>query len=211
MNSKWYVSTLVIIIALIGLNQGQTKVANQQIVIQFTDEETTLESSYDEVLVTITQKLQDLGITDIEIIEDDDAQLSIRYYSDIDAISVKEFLSKNSELLLTYTDADKLPLDDSENEFPENCSLVVSDLQQQTNDGFHKNGKLAFELKQEYNRFSNPVVLHFDDKISLEQDAIVAIAYKINRDIVIAITNTSHTIPQVRAGPCILWNCQSVC
>lgn len=211
MLKKWYTSTLIIILALIGLNQGQTKVPNQQIVIQFDEQETTLDTSYDDVLVAVTQKLQDLGITNIEIIEDNNTQLSIRYYSDIDALSVTEFLSQNCELLITYKDADKLPFDPLENQFPENCSLVVSDLQQQTNDGLNKNGKFAFELKQEYNRFSNPITIYFNDKIGLEQDAIVHLAYKINSAIAIAITNASHTIPEVRAGPNMFLDCQSTC
>jgi len=201
MNSKWYISTLIIILALIGLNQEQTKVANQQIVLQFADEEKTSTAAHDDALATITTKLQALGITSIEIIDNDDTQLSIRYYSDIDALSVREFLSQDSELALSYRDIDQLPFDFPKDELPETCSLIVSDLQQQTDDGLGLNGKFAFELNQDYKRFSNPVVLQFNNSIILEQEAIVRVAYKINRVVAIAIDNTSYTIPEVRAGP----------
>lgn len=206
MNTKWYASTLIIILALIGLNQEQTKVANQQIVLQFTDVEMTSVTAYDDALATITKKLQALGIANIEIIENDDTQLSIRYYSDIDALSVKEFFSQDSELSFTHRDIDQLPFDFPEDKLPESYNLVVTDLQQQSDDALSLNGKFAFELKQNYKRFSNPVVIQFNDSIAFEQDAIVHVAYKINKVIVIAIDNTSNTIPEVRAGPYVFWN-----
>ncbi|WP_291864728.1 hypothetical protein [Maribacter sp.] len=206
MNTKWYIGTLIIILALIGLNQEQAKVANQQIVLQFTDVEMTSVANHDDALATITKKLQVLGVANIEIIENDSTQLSIRYYSDIDAISVKEFLSHDSELSLAYKDVDQLPFDFPKDKLPENYSLVVSDFQQQTDDGLSLNGKFAFELKQDYKRFSNPIVIQFNDSIVFKQDAIVLLAYKINRVIAIAIDNTSHAIPEVRAGPYVCGN-----
>lgn len=201
MNTKWYISTLIIILALIGLNQEQTKVANQQIVLQFTDIEMTSVTAHDDVLATITKKLQAFGIANIEIIENDDTQLSIRYYSDIDALSIGKFLSQDCQLALTYSGINQLPVDFPKDELPESCSIVVSDLQQQTDDGLGLNGKLAFELNQDYKRFSNPVVIPHNYLIVFEQDAIVQVAYKINKVIAIAIDNTSRTIPEVRAGP----------
>ncbi len=201
MNTKWYISTLLIILALIGLNQEQAKVANQQIVVQFTDGEMTSVTAHDDVLATVTKKLQALGIVNIEIIENDDTKLSIRYYSAIDAISVGEFLSEDSEFSLTYSDIDQLPLDFPKDQLPETCSLVISDLQQQSDDGFGVNGKLAFELNQDYKRFSIPVILPFNALTGFEHDAIVHVAYKVNRVIAIAIDNTLRPIPEVRAGP----------
>ena len=206
MNTKWYIGALIIILALIGLNQEQTKVANQQIVMQFTDVKITSVTAHDDALATITKKLQALGIANIEIIENDDTQLSIRYYSDIDALSVKEFLSQDNQLSLAYRDVEKLPFDFPKDKLPENYSLVVSDFQKKTDDGLSLNGKFAFELKQDCKRFSNPIVIQYNDSIVLKQDAIVRIAYKINRVIAIAIDNTSYAIPEVRAGPYVYRN-----
>lgn len=203
MNAKWCISTLIIILALLGLSQEQTKVSNQQILLQFTDLETASKTSNNEVLATITKKLRVLGIDTIEIIENDETQLSIRYYSDIDALSVKEFLSQDGELPLTLGDEDLPPLEFPKEQFPENYSLVVSDLQQQANDGLSLNGKLAFELKQNYNRFFSPVVIKPNTAIVFKQDIIVSVAYRINKIIAIAIDNTSQTIPEVRAGPLV--------
>lgn len=207
MNSKWYISTLIVLLALIGLNQEQTKVANQQIVLQFTDTGMPSTSTHDDALATITAKLQALGITDIEVVKDDSKQLSLQYYSDIDAQNVGEFLSEDGDLSLTFGDIDELPVDFPKDELPESCSLVVLDLQQRTDDILSLNGKLGFELNQDYKRFSDPVVLRFDNSVVLGQDAIQKVAYKINTVVAIAIDNTSRSIPEVRAGPYGTGNC----
>jgi len=197
MNEKWYLGTLIFILTFIGLNQEQTKVANQQVVLQFTDTEMTSVSTHDNALYTITKKLEAIGVTNIEILESNGSQLSIHYYSDIDAEVVKKFLSQNDELS-TDVAIDKLPFDLPKDKLPENYNLVVSDLHQ-TNDSLNLNGKYAFELKQDAERFSYPTAVLFNNSIILEQDALVQLAYKINE--ANAIDSISYEIPEVRAGP----------
>jgi len=204
MNAKWCVSTLIIILALLGLSQGHTKASNQQILLQFADVELASKTAHDEVLAAITKKLQVLGIDAVEIIENDGRQVSIRYYSDVAALSVKEFLTQESQLSLTYED--ELPLDFPKEQLPEKYNLVVSDLHQQADNGINLNGNLVLIQKQDYNRFSNPVILQFNNAIVFKQDATVNLALKINRIIAIAIDNTSQTIPEVRAGPNVYGN-----
>lgn len=201
MNSKWYISALIVLLALIGLNQEQTKVANQQIVLRYTDAETTSYTACDDALATITQKLNDLGVAGIEIIESDDTKLTIHYYSDIDALTVGEFLSQDGKLSLTYGDIDELPSDFPKEELPESFSLVISDLQQKTGDGLGLNGKFAYESRQDYPGFSNPVILFFNGSLASGQVILTRVAYNTRRVIAIAIDNTSHIIPEVRAGP----------
>lgn len=204
MNAKWCVSTLIIILALLGLSHEQKKASNQQILLQFTDVELASETAHDEVLTAITKRLKVLGIDAIEIIENDGRQVSIRYYSDVDAFSVKEFLTEENHLSLKYQD--EIPFDFPKEELPEKYNLVVSDLYQQADNGLSLNGNLVLIQKQDYNRFSNPVILKFNNTIVFKQDAIVNVSFKINRNIAIAIDNTSQTIPEVRAGPNVYGN-----
>lgn len=199
MNAKWCVSTLFIILALLGLSQEQTKASNQQIVLQFTDVELASESAHDEILAAITKKLEVLGVDGVEIIENDGAQLSIRYYSDVDALSVKEFLSEENQPLTI--NEEEFPSDHPKERLPETYNLVVSDLHQQADSGVTLNATLVAVQKQDFKIFTNPVVLPFSSAVELEQDVLVATAYKINRTIAIAIDNTSQIIPEVRAGP----------
>ena len=204
MNAKWCVSTLIIILAFLGLSQEQTKVSNQQISLQFTAVELASENAHDEVLAAITKRLKVLGVDAIEIIENDGRQLSIRYYSDVDAISVKAFLSQENQLSLT--NEEELPSDYPKEQLPEKYNLVVSDLQQQADSSITINGTLVSIQNQDDDRFSNPVILQFNNAIVSKQDATVQLAFKINTVIAIAIDNTSQTIPEVRAGPYVYWN-----
>ncbi|WP_036152530.1 MULTISPECIES: hypothetical protein [Maribacter] len=199
MNAKWCVSTLFIILALLGLSQEQTKASNQQIVLQFADVELASESAHDEILAEITKKLEVLGVDGVEIIENDGAQLSIRYYSDVDALSVKEFLSEENQPLTT--NEEEFPSDYPKEQLPETYNLVVSDLHQQADSGVTLNATLVAVQKQDSKKLTNPVLLPFSSAVELEQDVLVATAYKINRTIAFAIDNTSQIIPEVRAGP----------
>lgn len=204
MNAKWCISTLIIILALLGLSQEQTKASNQQILLQFADVELASETAHDEVLIAITKRLKVLGVDAVEIIENDGRQVSIRYYSDVDAVSVKEFLTQESQRSLTYDD--ELPFDFPKEQLPEKYNLVVSDLHQQADKGLNLNGNLVLIQTQDDNRFSNPVILQFNNAIVFKQDAIVNVSFKINKIIAISIDNTSQTIPEVRAGPYVYGN-----
>lgn len=199
MSAKWCVSTLIIILALFGLSQEQTKASNQQILLKFTDVELASESAHDEILTAITKRLKVLGVDAIEIIENDGRQVSIRYYSDVDASSVKEFLTQENQLSLTYKD--DIPFDFPKEQLPEKYNLTVSDLHQQSDNGFKLQGNLVSVQKQDYNRCSNPITLDYNNTIVFKQEIIVDVAFKINRNIAIAIDNTSPIIPEVRAGP----------
>lgn len=199
MNAKWCVSTLFIILALLGLRQEQKKVSNQQILLQFADVEVALETAPDAILSEITQKLKALGADSIEIIENDDTQLSIRYYSDVDALIVKEFLSGKKKLPLS--NGEHIPSEYPEDEFPKQYSLVVTDLHQQADDAVALNGTLIIVQKQEDKTVSNSLVTPFINFLVIEQDIATGVAYRINKNIAIAIDNTSRTIPDVRAGP----------
>ncbi len=201
MNSKWYISTLLVLLSLIGLISGQqTKVVNQKIVLQFADTDTTSGAAQDDALATITSKLQALGITDIEVLENTDAQLSLRYYSSIDAHQVKEFLSNSDELLLNLEELDKLPVDFPEDELPEMCSLVVLDLHE-IEDGLNLNGKFAFEShKDDYELLKFPIAAG-NMTGPVGQNYAYYVSYEFNNGVAISIDNITNIFPEVRAGP----------
>jgi len=199
MNSKWCVSTLFIILALLGLSQEQKKTSNQQISLEFADVERSSNSAHDEILAVITKKLEVLGVDAIEVIENDERQLSIRYYSDVDAESVKKFLSEEGQFTIGF-DGEK-PVDNQDEQLPGQYNLVVLDLHQQIDNGFQLKATLVtaqdYKFEITYNSFTLPV----NNEIAIDHDVIDELAIKINRDVAITVNNTSHNIPEVRAGP----------
>ncbi|WP_321826693.1 hypothetical protein [Maribacter dokdonensis] len=198
MNAKWCVSTLFIILALLGLCQEQKKASNQQISLEFADVELASNTAHDEILAVITKKLQVLGVDTIEVIENDETQLSIRYYSDIDAESVKKFLSQEGRFL---ANEDEIPTEDDSDGLPGQYNLVVLDLHQHTDNGYQIKATLVAGQDHNFDSKVIPVVPPLTNKFTSEFNATVELALKINSRVAIVANNTSHQIPEVRAGP----------
>ncbi|WP_147376135.1 hypothetical protein [Ichthyenterobacterium magnum] len=205
MNSKWYFSTLIIILALLGgiASQQQTSVPNQEIVLQFNDDEVTSNEAQNTITI-VKEQLEAIGVDNIQILDLEQGQLKITYYSDADISSIKKIFSKDKTL--AFDDATKHQ-EESPAKIPsENKSvsynLDVFEIHNGSDIASGLSGKLALESKTGNDRFFNPntfmSIKETDDK---EDESIIKVAYKLRRDIAIAIDNTSYKIPEVRAGP----------
>jgi hypothetical protein len=80
-------------------------------------------------------------------------------------------------------------------------NLDVFEIQEHdANTGF--GGKCALELKYDYNRFFIPIVSVPTQEIVMKNiEHLEKEAYKFQKNIELAIDNTSHKTPEVRAGP----------
>jgi hypothetical protein len=59
-----------------------------------------------------------------------------------------------------------------------------------------------FKLSSEYDRLFNPIAFYPFSKVdSKERNEISETAFKLHKKIAAAIDNSSHSIPEVRAGP----------
>ncbi|GAA3615986.1 hypothetical protein Q4Q39_01495 [Flavivirga amylovorans] len=206
MKAKWYFSTLVIALTLLGVCQEQISVPNQEIVMEFIYDEVTSDEVQDAIAV-VKKQLRALGIDNIQVGEKEDGRLKITYYSDVNVASIKKILSKEKKLALDYTsynqdeDHSKLPSNENKNSY----NLDVYEIHKSVDGESDLNGTLVVELKHEYDRFSNPNF--YIGKIDVsEEDRIVKTAYKVCRHIAIAMDDMSHNVPDVRAGPVLLGN-----
>ena len=200
MKVKWYLSTLVIILTLLGVGQQQITVPNQEIVVQFTDEVTS-DVTQDAIEIVKTQLLS-LGADNIQVIEED-SSLRITYYSEVDVASIKELLSSKKNLDIGYSSFNKnesssnLPSRDDTNGY----NLDVYEIQKENDleldfDGF------VLEQKPENPRYSSPNLYFSNSELDIkERHRFKNVNYIVQRNIAIAIDNTSHKIPEVRAGP----------
>lgn len=197
MNAKWCISSLLVIFALLGLSQPHKKLSNQQISLQFGDVEVASENAREEVLSNITNKLLFLGVEGIEVYEDVTGHVNIRYYSDIDASVVKEFLSEDS---MSLEHGEELPSKSPKEPVPDNYSLVVSDLHQQGPQGLKFSGDLVSNQQEINSGFYNPLALNLTNTFRL-RPVFDQTTFKTYHAIAIAIDNTSRNIPEGRAGP----------
>ncbi|MDO5977933.1 hypothetical protein [Flavivirga spongiicola] len=207
MKAKWYFSTLVIALTLLGVCQKQISVPNQEIVMEFIYDEVTSDEVQDAIAV-VKKQLLTLGIDNIQVGKKEDGRLKITYYSDVDVASIKKiFSSEEKKLELDYAFSNK---DEEHSKFPSNenkngYNLDVYEIQNGTDAESDLNGTYIAELKHEYDRFSNPN-LYIGKLNTSEEDRIVKIAYKVRRHIAITIDNMSHNVPDVRAGPAAYGN-----
>lgn len=200
MNAKWYFSTLIIALTLLGVCQKQDPVANQEIVMEFIDVQTT-EEDVQEAIADIKVRLLDVGASNIKVQEAKGGTLKITYHSDVNVTSIKQILSKDSHLVLEYASShsskDSRPSDDTSD-----YNLDVYEIKQGTESSNLGGGKYVLEVKYDYDRFTNPnVYFPFINKVTCKLNHSIKTAYKVNRKIAVAIDNTSHKEPEVRAGP----------
>jgi len=201
MKAKWYLSTLIVVLALFGVNQHQTSLPNQEIVLQFADLEVTSHEAQI-TIVNVKERLQSLGADNIQVRKGTEGKLKITYYSDSDVASIKKVLSKTNSGDLGFPD---LHLDEESNDFPSNDNsnsydLEVYEIQNDSDADWDLEGITVVELKSENHRIFNPNV-YAAVQCTDARGRIVKVAFKIHTHIATAIDTTSGKIPEVRAGP----------
>ena len=203
MRSKWYISTLIVFLALLtALVQQQFVAPNQEVVLQFQENDTSLEDAQ-ETIEIITKRLQELGVQEVQIIEEGD-QIKITYYSDHNVASIKEQLQVSSlvQVNSASNDLDKgrsnLPIDEQDRVF----NLDVFEIQKEDESQRGLEGTLVLEFDPLSDRLIKPEqygATHSLDSESVSE--LTALALKVNNRIVHAIGSPLFIIPEVRAGP----------
>lgn len=199
MKIKWCFSTLIIILTFLGISHEQFALPNQEIVLQFNNDEVTSNEAQNAIAI-VKQQLQAIGVSYTQV-RKQDGKLKITYYSNIDIASIKKILSKKNNVELDYTyynqDNKDFPVDTNS----KNYELDIYEIQNGSDleSGFDGS---AIRLKTENDSFFTPnVFVSFRTIPVRDKDIIEAIAYAFYTNSAIAIQNTLHKIPQVRAGP----------
>lgn len=202
---KWYLSAALIFIVALGsvLGQRQTTVPNQEIVLQFANEDISLNDAQHTIAI-VEQELQRIGIIDIQVSEQEDGRLVISYYSDTNVESIKKLLATQKELALgiVSSEKNKKPL-----HFPSKKNIIgynldVYEIQDGQNSFSNSGGKCAVELKSGQQHFVNPnFYIPTENGFLVESEQILKSNFNFQRYIVIVKDYRSHKIPEVRAGP----------
>lgn len=198
MRLKWYISTLVLIFALLGIGQQHITVPNQEIVIKFADVSTsTAETQH--TIAEIQTQLRRIGVSEVKIQKDVQGQLKISYYSDIEVSKVRQLLSGDlqQEYSLNLQNSEK----QSQKEPSNSYNLDVYEIKQSSDSEIDFEGHLV-ELKAESDRFYSPSIFALASELnSKTKNNIEAVAYNVYGNLALAIDTLSYQIPEVRAGP----------
>ncbi len=202
MNKRWFFFGLVVALAFFGMSLEQTAVPNQEIVVQFNADSTSSDDAQ-QAISEITAQLKSIGVTDVQVSEMLDGKLKVIYYSTKDVAVIKNLFNKQDNLHLGYTafnnkdGSSKTPFGNDSNTY----KLEVVKIQKDDGSdlGFHGLPVEIKSLKDQYlNQFYSfgNAEINFDLKNSIEREI-----GKNYQNIVLSKDNSSHKIPEVRAGP----------
>ena len=201
MKIKLHFGLFVILFAFLGTFLEQTTVPNQQIVIQFLDQDISKEEA-DNAIETVKAQLQTIGVALINIDQNSDGQLKITYYSASDVDKIQDLFLEAQNFEITY-DTDS----ENTNKFPVGKSLKdyelnISEIQNsgQVNWDFEKTEIVQLDQKSDYSYNSkvNASGHTVNEKYNTNK---IRVAIQIRSTIALAIDNHSCAIPEVRAGP----------
>jgi hypothetical protein len=203
MNSRRYIGALIIVLTFLGVvYQQQNTLPNQEIVLQFTDAAVTSVETQNTITL-VKEQLQKLGADNIQVKATEEGVLKITYYSATNVSHIKKSLSKENTLRRDYNlnnqerEPSTLPIENSSISY----NLNVYEIQHGNDADWSFVENNILHIKSDNEQLLNPnlfvSVIESDDK---EEDSY-KIAYKTCRNIALAISNISHKIPEVRAGP----------
>lgn len=199
MNKKWYISALVIILALLGgvATQEQNQAPNQEIVLQFSNA-TISNDDAQHAIATVKQKLQAIGVHNITVEDFEHGHLKITYFSNTDVASIKKILSQEETLEID----NDIPFEVPSHKKDITYNLDVFEIQNGYDQAFHLSGKLGLEHKADNDRFSNTNPYANTNRLDYSVFELkINVAYRFHTYIGITIDHISHKIPEVRAGP----------
>ncbi|WP_298236814.1 hypothetical protein [uncultured Algibacter sp.] len=201
---KWYIGTLVVLLAVLGIiDREQVTLPNQEIVLQFNDVKLALEDTKITIAI-VKEELQNVGVHNFQVKENDKGTLKITYYSEADVTVIKRLLSKRirAELEASSDDDEEAPINFPLHDETIAYNLDVYEIQKTADADSDLNGIAVSELKPKADRFFKPKMgASVLASNSEKGDTEILLALKIHSTIALAIKNTLQYIPEVRAGP----------
>ncbi|GAA3575602.1 hypothetical protein [Snuella lapsa] len=199
MNKKWYFVALTIILIVLGVCQNGISGPNQEVVLKFSDANITSDEAQS-AISAVKNQLHAIGIDKVHVQELSNGELKITYYSSTDVEFVKEKLFEAKALETGYLSSNKherSPNDDSKQ-----YKLDVFEIHKGKEAPSGLDGKCVLNVKQDFDRFYNTNLYNFNNEIDAkDENKIVKVAFKVCRNIAVALDTTSRNIPEVRAGP----------
>lgn len=200
MKTKWYISTVIIVFTLLGICRTNSSLPNQEIVVKFNDDEVTNDQSQ-HAIASIKKQLQGFGVDNIQVRQESNGNFRIVYHSSITVESIKIALSSTENIPKDVASFNLNHQKQSSDNNNKHYNLDVYEIQGISVD-CDLTGTLALETKYVFNRFVNANVYSNVDDVNITiEDEPLERAFKFYENIAIAIENSSHTIPEVRAGP----------
>jgi hypothetical protein len=202
MKAKWYFGTFIFLLTLFVVNQQQISIPNQEIVVQFSSDEVSLLETQNTIAI-VKKQLQEAGVEKIKVYRGENGAIKISYFSSVDVVSIKKIFSKENDVAFGVTSIFNTEESNNShsNKDSDSYKLDVYEIQKGDDLDLDNNG-FAVELKSNNDRFFSLDVYFFKSEINISKvNKDEKVAYKIHRYLPVVKNNSSHIIPEVRAGP----------
>lgn len=204
MNFKRYIGALIIVLAFFGaVNQRQSAVPNQEIVIQFNNPEVNSKDASG-TIESIKLKLETIGAELIQISELPNNAYKIVYFSTVDVADIKESFVQKDCITIDYhkfNNSDSSSFPNEEND-KLSYDLSVYEIQDSQTIGWDFDGVLDSKIEAKSDRFLVRDIHAYSNLQEIRQsNALVKVAYIYYREQALTIQNIPYKIPEVRAGP----------
>ncbi|SFU73007.1 hypothetical protein SAMN05216480_1172 [Pustulibacterium marinum] len=201
MKTKWYLGTVLAILAIWGIVHNRTSLPNQEILVSFHNNQISEEDSK-EAIGFIERELAFLDASNIQIQKGEGNQLKISYYSSLDIVSIQSLLAKSTQLQLS-TKVSEVGFSTRTHSKKQNIfELAVYEIQKSSSQNTDSSQKATIISKQDYDRSTNShLTLFFSDFVN----SFSSIYKDSSRHLFFEIQSVSiqrlYEIPEVRAGP----------
>ena len=204
MKLKIHFGIVMVFLMFLGTYIEHNIAPNQQIVIQFTNDQISSDKA-NSAAEALKQQLKDIGAKKLDIGEFNSGQLTITYYSDTDVMRIQKVLT-DDDLVLDYS----LENESNDKSIPEKEELYkfnVSEIQDSPINNWDFEGIEITELNHKSDRYYFPKLKYSSTKEDIENHSFkeclrlkIPSIYHFNK------SKFAHRIPQVRAGPSFLGN-----
>lgn len=199
---RWYFTGIIVALAFFGISFEQSAAPNQEIVVQFNAGSISAGEAQ-QAISEITSQLKAIGVADVQISKLLDGKLKVTYYSTIDVNVIKNLFNKQDKLHFGDTafnekdSSSKIPFSSDSNTYKLDVLKIQNDFGSDL--GLHG---LPVEVKSLKDQSLNPIVsLDTPETDFVFKQGFERVVFKNYRDASLLIDNTSHKIPEVRAGP----------
>ena len=206
MKKNWYFSILITAFALLIAIQQQEEVNNQEIVLEFLNNDVTTKEAQ-KTLAKVAQQLQSIGAKNTKLIKGKkEGEFRITYHSDTDVSVIKKLLNKDQlfALDLSQKGESQNQTNTPKEEQAKKYNVNVYEIQNSPDFGSDYIHGYVLAQQQELDQNAIPSnftsanvniadYYHFDEVLPRLQRTYYTIA--------IAIEATAHNIAEVRAGP----------
>lgn len=195
MKFRWYIGILLLIFAYLGSFQEQVFAPNQEIVLEFVDENVD-QKDVQNTIADVTKRLLHIGVSNIQVEETASSTLKISYYSLTPIDNIKEVLLEENQFVFNQNSGNE----EDDKTFAD-YKIDVYELTESTDIANHNN-KLVFENSYNTDRSLVPYNHGFIKSINASKaDHLFKTAYNNYKHNPFSKDYTSHKEPEVRAGP----------